>query len=213
MLRPPAGGPARFRVSYEDAEVCYPVLVTARYDLYGGPGFDHGDSDRLSLSWSIDHSASAVEWRRSCGTRIEIPPYGLWRRVDDALFDALACWPPSEAAGPEPSRVPLLGRLVERRVVAAAAACRRGTGRKEYAGRKRASAVPRAAGEPAIVVAVRGCAESQSPAPLLPRSGRSGPVGISCRPALRSPALSMRYRICVAVMVRRSCSRIESEAR
>src|SRR5215207_5129030 len=62
----------------------------------------------------------------------------------------------------------LLGRLVERRVVAAAAACRRGTGRKEYAGRKRASAVPRGAGEPAIVVAVRGCTESS----LLRRSCR-----------------------------------------
>ncbi len=105
LLHPPASGPARLRFSYEDAEVCYPVLVTARYDAYGGPGFDHGDSDRLSLSWSIDHSASAVEWRRSCGTRAEIPPYGLWRRVDDALFDALACWPPSEAVGPEPSRI------------------------------------------------------------------------------------------------------------
>ena len=56
LLHPPASGPARFRFSYEDAEVCYPVLVTARYDAYGGPGFDHGDSDRLSLSWSIDHS-------------------------------------------------------------------------------------------------------------------------------------------------------------
>ena len=32
LLRPPASGPARFRFSYEDAEVCYPVLVTARYD-------------------------------------------------------------------------------------------------------------------------------------------------------------------------------------
>ena len=77
LLHPPASGSARFRFSYEDAEVCYPVLVTARYDAYGGPGFDHGDSDRLSLSWSIDHSASAVEWRRSCGTRAEIPPYGV----------------------------------------------------------------------------------------------------------------------------------------
>ena len=97
LLQPPASGPARLRFSYQDAEVRYPVLVTARYETYGGSGFDHGDSDRLSLSWSIDHSASAVEWRRSCGTRAEIPPYGLWRRVDDALFDALACWPPSEA--------------------------------------------------------------------------------------------------------------------
>src|SRR5215204_2494732 len=56
LLHPPASGPARLRFSYEDAEVCYPVLVTARYDAYGGPGFDHGDSDRRSLSWSIDHS-------------------------------------------------------------------------------------------------------------------------------------------------------------
>src|SRR5215203_5175626 len=101
LLHPPASGPARFRFSYEDAEVCYPVLVTTRYDTYGGPGFDHGDSDRLSLSWSTDHSASAVEWRPSCGT-CAVPPYGLWRRVNDALFGALACWPPSEAVGPEP---------------------------------------------------------------------------------------------------------------
>src|SRR5215204_4191671 len=54
----------------------------------------------------------------------------------------------------------LLGRLVQRRVVTAAAACRRGTSGKEYAGRKRLSPVRRAAGEPAIVVAVRGCTES-----------------------------------------------------
>ena len=92
LLHPPASGPARLRFSYQDAEVRYPVLMTARYETYGGAGFDHGDSRRLSLSWSINHLASAMEWRRAHGADAEIPPYGLWRRVDDALFDALACW-------------------------------------------------------------------------------------------------------------------------
>jgi hypothetical protein len=105
LLRSPASGPARLRFSYQDAEVRYPVLVTARYDTYGGPGYDHRDRRRLSLSWSIDHLGSAAEWRRSFGADAEIPPYGLWRRVDETLFDALACWPSSEATGPEPSRI------------------------------------------------------------------------------------------------------------
>src|SRR5580700_482585 len=109
LLHPPASGPARLRFSYQDAEVRYPVLVTARYEAYGGPGFDHRDRRRLSLAWSIDHVASAVEWRLSCGADVEITPYGLWRRVDDALFDALACWPSSEAAGPQPSRIDAWG--------------------------------------------------------------------------------------------------------
>src|SRR3954462_16035962 len=158
LLHPAASGPARLRFSYEDAEVRYPVLVIARYETYGGPGFDHGDSDRLLLSWSIDHLASAAEWRRSCRPHAEVPPYGLWRRVDDALFDALACWPPSEAVGPEPSRIDSWGGWSNG--VWSPGVRRVGGGRKESAGRKRASAVPRAAGEPAIVVAVRGCAES-----------------------------------------------------
>jgi hypothetical protein len=109
LLQSPATGPARFRFFYEDAEVRYPVTVTARRETYGGPGFDHGDSRRLSLSWSVDHLASAVEWRRSCDVEAEIPPYGLWRRVDDALFDALACWPSNERSGLAPSRIDAWG--------------------------------------------------------------------------------------------------------
>ena len=80
LLHPPASGPARLRFSYQDSDVRYPVLVIARYETYGGSGFDHGDSDRLSLGWSIDHLASAAEWRRSCAAPTEIPSYGQWRR-------------------------------------------------------------------------------------------------------------------------------------
>src|SRR5215203_1960492 len=105
LLHPPASGPARLRFSYQDTDVRYPVVVIARYETYGGSGFDHGDSDRLSLGWSIDHLASAAEWRRSCAAPTEIPSYGQWRRVDDALFDALSCWPSGEGSGPEPSRI------------------------------------------------------------------------------------------------------------
>src|SRR5215217_3365038 len=105
LLHPPASGPARLRFSYQDTDFRYPVVVIARYETYGGSGFDHGDSDRLSLGWSIDHPASAAEWRRSCAAPTEIPSYGQWRRVDDALFDALSCWPSDEGSGPEPSRI------------------------------------------------------------------------------------------------------------
>jgi hypothetical protein len=109
LLRRPAGGRTRLRFSYEDAEARYPLVVTPRCETYGGPGYDHRDRDRRSLSWSIDHVASAEQWRRTSGADAKIPPYGLWRRVDDALFDALACWPPSEATGAEPSRIDAWG--------------------------------------------------------------------------------------------------------
>jgi hypothetical protein len=104
-----AGGLTRLRFTYEDAQVRYPALVTARRETYGGPGYDHGDASRRSLAWSIDHNASAADWRRGCGAATEVPSYGLWRRVDAALFDALDCWPTTEAAGPEPERVDAWG--------------------------------------------------------------------------------------------------------
>jgi len=167
LLHPPASGPAWLRFSYQDTDFRYPVVVIARYETYGGSGFDHGDSDRLSLGWSIDHLASAAEWRRSCAAPTEIPSYGQWRRVDDALFDALSCWPSDEGSGPEPSRIDSWGGWFNgewsprlRRV---------GAGRADRntpaeSGLRRS----RAAGEPAIVVAVRGCTESS----LLRRSCR-----------------------------------------
>jgi hypothetical protein len=61
----PESGPVRVRFVYQDAEVRYPVLVTARHDTYGGPGFDHREPRRAALCWSIDHVGSAGEWRRS----------------------------------------------------------------------------------------------------------------------------------------------------
>jgi len=100
-----SSGPVRLRFSYEDAEARYPVLVTARYETYGGAGYDRRDIARRTLSWSIDHLGSAAEWRQSSGTDEEAPPYGLWRRVDETLFDALACWPKTELTGAEPWRV------------------------------------------------------------------------------------------------------------
>src|SRR5215203_2150786 len=52
LLHPPASGPARLRFSYQDADDRYPVLVIARYETYGGSGFDHGDSDRRLVGQS-----------------------------------------------------------------------------------------------------------------------------------------------------------------
>src|SRR5678815_5412069 len=58
LLHPPASGPARLRFSYQDADIRYPVLVTARYETYGGPGFDHGDSCLLYTSDAADERSS-----------------------------------------------------------------------------------------------------------------------------------------------------------
>jgi hypothetical protein len=101
----PANGFPRLRFSYEDEDVLFPVIVTARRESYGGPGFDVGDGKRLRLSWSIDHNGAVTEWRCRRSADTAFPPYGLWRRADDALFDALACWPATEATGPAPMRV------------------------------------------------------------------------------------------------------------
>ena len=174
LLHPPASGPARLRFSYQDIDVRYPVVVIARYETYGGSGFDHGDSDRLSLGWSIDHLASAAEWRRSCAAPTEIPSYGQWRRVDDALFDALSCWPSGE--GRRASTPGAAGST-------ASGHC--GCGVSAPDERKGIRRWKAAFARSSSRWGARHCRGSswmhrkQSPAPLLPGSGRSGPAGIS----------------------------------
>ena len=162
-----------------------------------------GDSDRRSLSWSIDQSGSAAEWRRASGADTEIPPYGLWRRVDDAMFDALACWPPGEQTGPQPSRINSWGGWLNG---AWSARLRRvGAGHVEpnKAIERGPRAVPRAARERAAVVALRRCEECGRRRERLPACARSGPGCTSCRGTLRSPSSRPTFHICGAATGRR----------
>ena len=99
----------RLRFTYSDHQVRYPVLVTARYDPFGPGGFDTPDGRRHALMWSIDHVASAGEWGHSSDTATGDAPYGLWRRVNDCLFDALSCWPKTEATGLAPGTIDAWG--------------------------------------------------------------------------------------------------------
>ena len=66
---------------YTDAEVEYPIFVRRRLSLAGGHG-----------TWEIDHERSAEKWRARVNGNLPHPSFGLWRRVNDAVVDALFCW-------------------------------------------------------------------------------------------------------------------------
>lgn len=44
-------------------------------------------------AWRVDYFYSSALWRRMPDGNESNPPYGHWRRVDDCISDALACWP------------------------------------------------------------------------------------------------------------------------
>jgi hypothetical protein len=77
----PIAGWTRFE--YEHADLRYPILVECAGTRIG---------DRTLPAWRVDHDRSAVEWLSETGLP-EKPAYGTWRRVDDCITDALACWP------------------------------------------------------------------------------------------------------------------------
>lgn len=79
------------RFEYEDDEVCYPVVARLIRGDYVDPEFPRRRKTGQILR--IDHNRSAIVWRRETGAATDSPPYGLWRRVDDCITDAFACWP------------------------------------------------------------------------------------------------------------------------
>lgn len=101
----------RMRFSYIDHQVRCPVLVTARVnpDPHGASGISPNGQISHALIWSIDHLASMAAWRQGANADAEAPPYGLWRRVNDCLFDALPCWPKTELTGYMPGRIDAWG--------------------------------------------------------------------------------------------------------
>jgi hypothetical protein len=88
-------GERAWEFRYEDRDTQYPLVVISR---------PIGTESHLRYVWLIDHPRSAGLWQaRTQGA--SPPPYGLWRRVDDCMMDALLCWPEIEATGPVPNEV------------------------------------------------------------------------------------------------------------
>ena len=50
--------------------------------------------------WRVDYGYSAELWRDESGSAAHHPPYGLWRRADEALIGSALAWPPVEVEGP-----------------------------------------------------------------------------------------------------------------
>ncbi len=75
------------RFDYQSADAAYPILVECAPELVYRKPF---------AVWRIDHVRSAALWRQEKNVDVVHPPYGLWRRVDDCITDALACWPETE---------------------------------------------------------------------------------------------------------------------
>jgi hypothetical protein len=77
-------GEENWQFRYRDREIQYPILVRRK--------FEKGQSGGTAAVLEIDHSESAKLWRERGNQAGDNPPYGLWRRVDDAVVDALCCW-------------------------------------------------------------------------------------------------------------------------
>jgi len=85
----------RFR--YEDLDTHFSLIVRR-------PQTQRGQYPR----WLVDYVASTEVWRRRTGAT-GMPPYGLWRRVDDSVIDALLCWPEIVQSGPKVERIESTG--------------------------------------------------------------------------------------------------------
>jgi hypothetical protein len=86
------------RFDYEDAECKYPLLVEWQNERRGG-----------TQRWRLDHIRSAALWRRESASAAANPSYGQWRRVDDAITQALTRWPATDVIGPAPSSICING--------------------------------------------------------------------------------------------------------
>ena len=76
------------RFDYLHSELTFPLLVQEV------PGREELGEDKTT--WQLDYRRSAALWRRETGASEPHPSYGVWRRIDDCVSDALACWPESQ---------------------------------------------------------------------------------------------------------------------
>jgi hypothetical protein len=86
---------------YRDRDIRVPLLVEWR----NVPSTAGG----RPLVWRVDYIRSAMLWRAETNSQQAFPPYGMWRRVDDFLTDALACWPTHAQTGAKPGRIAFNG--------------------------------------------------------------------------------------------------------
>ncbi|HLG84697.1 MAG TPA: hypothetical protein VKY22_27140 [Bradyrhizobium sp.] len=96
--QPAAKGGRIWRFQYEDSECSYPLVVISR--LAAQHVLGAGD---LTLVWEVDHERSKALWQKESGR--QLPPFGLWQRVNECATDALLCWPELEETGPQPNQV------------------------------------------------------------------------------------------------------------
>jgi hypothetical protein len=92
--QPAARGERMWRFRYEDSEFSYPLVVFSQ--VRAGLG-------SLQFDWVLDHEQSMALWRQEGGH--DLPPFGLWQRVNDCARDALLCWPELDETGPPPYRI------------------------------------------------------------------------------------------------------------
>lgn len=85
----------RFEYVFEDLK--FPVLVEQYSRRY-----TYNMSAQPLKRWQIDYVRSAAAWFLESNENLEILPYGVWRRVDDCVSDALLCWPHAKATGKPP---------------------------------------------------------------------------------------------------------------
>jgi hypothetical protein len=76
------------RFVYEDSDIRH----TIRVDREG----------TNILTWRFDHNKSAED---DAPSPDGVPPYGLWRRLEDCLHDAFLAWPETEVVGQRPRQV------------------------------------------------------------------------------------------------------------
>ena len=96
------------RFEYEDDEVSFSILARLRWGDFRHPIHTLPYS-REGRILSVDYNRSADLWRQQGGSAAAHPSYGLWRRVDDCLMDALACWPRMKSRDRALGQIRLLG--------------------------------------------------------------------------------------------------------
>jgi hypothetical protein len=78
----------RFDYVSEAEGVRYPLLVEVRTQMVTPPPRAAGVTHPIRV-WRLDHVRSAALWRDETGRTDAHPSYGLWRRVDEAFWNAL----------------------------------------------------------------------------------------------------------------------------
>lgn len=76
-----------FLFEYEDKQLRLPLVVWNSKN----PG-----------NWILDYKKSVELWRKSSSIEADTPPFGLWKRVDTCVTDALQCWPENASTGIAP---------------------------------------------------------------------------------------------------------------